>query len=218
MSSVHIVGPRFSNLVRSVALVCHEKGIPFCAGLDFEGRRYGFKSPELASINPFCRVPVLLHGQRVVYETTTICRYLDAAFDGPPLQPSDVWLRTQVDQWCSALSLYVDDTLMSRYLAEFVFPMGEAGGVRDDKVRESEPEVRRQLGLLTRQLGQRDFLVGDAFSLADAMAAPILDYVLGLPQAATLAAEVPSLVRYTEALRRRPSGRQVLVATDFSED
>lgn len=210
---VHIYGPQFSTFVRSVQLCCEEKGIPYTVGTTVGGERIDFQGPRHLELHPFGKIPVLLHGERRLYETAPICRYLDAVFDGPPLQPDDPWQRAQVDQWSAVLALYVDRALVRRYLLEFVFPKGEGGSVRRDKAEEAQPEVSRMLALLEAQLGERDYMVGGRFTIADAIAAPMLDYLFGLPPAAPLVADAPRLQAYVRRLRERESGRKVLIDT-----
>ncbi|WP_136255642.1 glutathione S-transferase family protein [Onishia niordana] len=215
-TSVHIVGPQFSTFVRSVQLCCEEKGIPYTLGTESEGCPLVMHSSEHFALHPFGKVPILLHGERRLIETPSICRYLDAAFDGPALQPEAPWPRAQVDQWTGILALYVDQALVRRYLLEFVFPKGENGAVRHEMVAAAQPEVVRLLGLLEEALSQGDYLVGDDFTIADALAAPMLDYLAGMPAAKDLLAETPRLMDYIERLRGRPAAARVLVAPDFT--
>lgn len=209
--SVHIYGPRVSNFVRSVQLCCEEKGVAYTLGDVVGGEKREYQGSWHLALNPFAKVPVLLHGERHLCETASICRYLDAAFDGPALQPEDPWQRAQVDQWSAVLTLYVDQAIVRRYLKELLFPQGEDGSIRMDRVQEAEPEVARMLTLLEAQLGEREFLVGERFTIADALAVPMLDYLSKLPRAAPLVADAPLLSAYVQRLRERPSGSQVLL-------
>lgn len=214
-ASVHIVGPQFSTFVRSVQLCCEEKGIAYSLGAELDGRLMVLHSAEHYALHPFGKVPILLHGERRLIETASICRYLDAAFEGPALQPETTWQRAQVDQWTGLLALYVDQALVRRYLLEFVFPKGEGGSVREDAVAAAQPEVVRHMNLLEQQLAQGDYLVGDDFTIADAIAAPMLDYLAGMPAAKDLMAETPHLMAYIERLRARPAAAKVLVVPDL---
>ncbi|SDK51536.1 glutathione S-transferase family protein [Billgrantia gudaonensis] len=209
--SVHILGPQFSNFVRSVQWCCEEKGIPYTLGFELEGAPLEFGGEKHRTLHPFAKVPVLLHGERCLFETAPICRYLDANFDGPELQPHAPWQRAEVDQWSQALSGYVDQALVRRFLLEFVFPKGEGGSIRKERVEQATPEVVRMLNLLERQLEGHAYLVGEAFSMADAILAPMLDYLDGLPAGKPLMAENPALESYLQRLRQRESSRRVLV-------
>ena len=213
--NVHIIGQQFSTFVRSVQLCCEEKGIPYTIGAEFNGKPIDLRSPEYSLLHPFGKIPVLVHGDRQLIETPSICRYLDAAFPGPALQPEDPWERAQVDQWTAMLALYIDQIIVRRYLLEYVFPKGRDGAVRQDAVATAEPDLSRVLSLLDDQLAVSTYLVGETFTIADAIAAPILDYLSGLPAANGFLAELPRLPAYVVTLRSRPSAASVLVTPTF---
>ena len=213
--SVHIVEMQFSTFVRSVQLCYEEKGIPYTIGADVNGQPIKPGSPERFTLHPFGKIPVLVHEGRHLIETPSICRYLDAAFAGPALQPEEPWMRAQVDQWTAMLALYIDQAIVRSYLLEFVFPKGRDGTVRQELVDAAKPELMRVLTLLEDQLAEGAYLVGDSFTIADAIAAPMLDYLSGLPAAESFFVELPRLVAYIGRLRKRPSAAKVLVSPTF---
>ena len=45
--------------------------------------------PDYLAINPRCLVPTLVHNGKPVRESSVINEYIDTAFDGPALTPSD---------------------------------------------------------------------------------------------------------------------------------
>lgn len=207
---VHIYGPTFSTLVRSVMLCCEEKGVPYTVGTEFNGMDLKAVRAE----HPFGRIPVLLHGERRLFETAPICRYLDAEFSGVELQPSDNLHRAAVDQWTQALTCYVDEAIVRKYLLEFAFPQGEGGAVREVAVAENTPRLLEVLGVIENQLGGQDFFCGDQFSTADALLIPMLDYLLALPTAAHVFATAPKSESYTRRMRQRQSCSRVLLGFD----
>lgn len=211
-AQVHILGPQFSTFVRSVCLACEEKGISYRYGLKPDGKEVEFKGPSHLALHPFGKIPALLHDDHVIFETTAICRYLDAAFPGPSLQPADPVERAYVDEWSAALSCYVDQALVRNYLLEFAFPKGKDGSIRMDKVAEHQPAVLDMLGLLEHQLAGKPFICGEQYSMADAILTPMMDYLSGLPHAEELLAATPELKAWTERMQARDSGKQVLIA------
>lgn len=211
-AQVHILGPQFSTFVRSVCLACEEKGISYRYGLKPDGKEVEFKGPSHLALHPFGKIPALLHDDHVIFETTAICRYLDAAFPGPSLQPADPVERAYVDEWSAALSCYVDQALVRNYLLEFAFPKGKDGSIRMDKVAEHQPAVLDMLGLLEHQLAGKPFICGEQYSMADAILTPMMDYLSGLPHAEELLAATPELKTWTERMQARDSGKQVLIA------
>lgn len=209
-AQVQILGPTFSTFVRSVMLCCEEKGISYEAKFEINGEGLSLNSEIHRQYHPFGKIPALLHADHTLFETATICRYLEANFDGLALQPEGNLQRAQVDQWASALSTYVDKAIVRNYLLEFAFPKGPNGQVCMDKIEEVEPEVTRMLVLLTDLITDNGFICGDQYSYADAILTPMLDYLAGTPNAGKLMPSESALMRYTERMRARPSGQKVL--------
>ncbi|GAB3386346.1 glutathione S-transferase family protein [Azotobacter armeniacus] len=208
--SLHILGPGFSTFVRSIRLYCEEKSLDYTYGLEVDGHTIALRSPEHLALHPFGKLPVLLHGERRVFETTTICRYLDEAFPQLSLQPPDLAQSVEVDQWSAALALYVDDRLVRRYLLLFVSPLQPSRPIDREAVAASEPLVIQTLELLERQLGNREYFCGADYSMADAILTPMLDYLQRLPDSSVWLEQKPGLHDYLQRMRLRPSGGKVL--------
>lgn len=207
--TIHIFGMQFSSFVRAVQLCCEEKNIPYTVGLEHQDKTIAFKSAEHVALNPFGKIPVLITADITLFEAQTILRYLDSAYPTPALQPENIHQRFLVDQWCSAISTTIDQCLVRKYLLEFVFPTGENGSVRWEKVEQATPAVLTMLNVLNKQLGNQEYLVNNQFSLADILLLPMVDYLLGSPKGEALFAEVPALKNYVLALRQRPAARKV---------
>ena len=67
----------------TVMHVADEKGVPY----DFEPLAY--RSPEHLALHPFGKMPILQHGDYILYESPAIAHHIDRAFAGPALRPSD---------------------------------------------------------------------------------------------------------------------------------
>ncbi|GLT16856.1 hypothetical protein GCM10007938_06330 [Vibrio zhanjiangensis] len=216
MSGVYIIGAQYSTFVRAVALCCEEKGINYGLGFDFPDHTLEYKGVTHYRLHPFGKVPILIHGERTIFESTTICRYLDSEFSGKKLQPSHHFERAQVDQWCAAISTYIDKALIRDYLLEFSFPKGRDGDIRWDKLEQSKPKVEETFSILNQQLGNNTFICGDRYSIADALLTPILDYLEKLSDAKALFILYPKLESYLLRMRCRKSGQKVLIAAEIS--
>ena len=84
--SVELHGYRYSVYLRIVAITLLEKNVPWT---HVEVDPFAEKIPETyLALNPFGRVPTLVHDGFVLYETTAITRYVDEAFPGASLQPA----------------------------------------------------------------------------------------------------------------------------------
>ncbi|AEY02195.1 glutathione S-transferase [Oceanimonas sp. GK1] len=206
---VYIFGPAFSSFVRSVMLCCEEKGIAYRHGMSPKCQNIRFKSPEHLAMHPYGKVPALLHNDKVLFETSTICRYLDACFEGPALQPNGILERAQVDERCAEISIYIDQALIRDLVLEFAFPKGPEGQVREERVEQTLPAARSALRRLTTLLDEHPFICGQNYTIADALLTPILDYVERLPIGKELVG-TGRLQGYLNEMRARPSGLKVL--------
>lgn len=159
---VKILGPQFSTFVRSVMIACEEKGISYEYGMEHNGKPVALASEELLSLHPYGKIPVLLTEDAVICETASIIRYLDMNFSGTHLQPDAGLARAEVDQWSALISRYIDQAIVRDCLLEFARPKGENGTVRMDKVEQATPELQRALDNLSKQLGDKEYLCGEA--------------------------------------------------------
>jgi len=87
-----------SSASRRVRLCIEEKG------LAYEGHVVNLEamehhSPEYLKINPNGVIPALIHDGRPLYESGTICEYLDEVFPEPPLRPDNAYDRATMRNW-----------------------------------------------------------------------------------------------------------------------
>ena len=87
MTDVVVYGFPGSTYVRTVRLALEEKSVAH------EVEPLARDGDEIKPLHPFAKIPAFRHGAMVLYETLAICAYVDAAFDGPALQPPDAGAR-----------------------------------------------------------------------------------------------------------------------------
>ena len=162
----------------------------FEKGMDFEVIDVDLynKPEDIAVINPYNRVPVLVDRDLVLYEANIINEYIDERFPHPQLMPPDPILRAKARQLLHSFEqeLFSDIATLEKNLKGA------------DKVRAS---IRDQLTQLAPILANQTFLLGEEFSMLDVAVAPLLwrleHYGIDLPKAA-----VP-LMKYAERIFSR---------------
>ena len=207
MTDLTIYGLTLSTFTRTALMAAIEKGVAFERGItDFPE----MKSDAHMAMNPFGKIPVLRHGDFVLYESAAICKYLDRAFGGPPLQPQEARERALMDQWISVVNSYIAGHAMGKLVGPYLFPKGKDGTPDRDKIEKSKPKVRQHLAVLDTAYGDRDVLVGNGITLADLAVAPVLHYISLTPEGAELLDPVPNVRRALAALQTRPSYTETL--------
>ncbi len=153
------------------------------------------------------------HGAVELFESGAICRYVDGAFDGPPLQPADVTERARMEQWLSSFNDYMHPVMIRRFLMQYVFPKGADGQPDRAVIDEAVPDIAKQFAILDKIYGGRNFLVGDTVTLADLFLAPTLFYISVMPEGDSLLAGAPNLKRARAAMAERQSFTATLPPT-----
>jgi glutathione S-transferase len=188
MSPVRIHGYLVSTWVRTVCMVCVEKGI------DYELLAIAYGGPEHHALHPFAKIPVLQHDGHTVTESLSIVGYLDEAFDGPGLQPEDLDERTRMREWMGLC-------------ADYVYRLVVRGIPRARQPTDEElASARGVLEQVETLIGDGPFLVGQQISLADLYLAPQLSNVR--EKAPELLEPLVRSRRWLSSIESRPSFRQ----------
>ncbi|OGT13960.1 MAG: glutathione S-transferase [Gallionellales bacterium RIFOXYB12_FULL_54_9] len=135
----------------------------FEKGMDFEVIDVDLmhKSEDLAAINPYNKVPVLVERDLVLLEANIINEYIDERFPHPQLMPPDPVMRGR-----ARLFLHRFEQELYSYI-----PAIEQGGKAADKARAA---VKDNLSQLSQILSKQKFLLGGEFSMLDVAIAPLL--------------------------------------------
>jgi len=103
-------------------------------------------------LNPYGKVPVLVDGAGVIYESAIINEYLEEKYSNTPLLPKDPLLRARARIWID----YCNTRL--QHAAGYI--------AHNYEVEKSKERLRGYLATLDREMKDREFLAG-AYSLAD---------------------------------------------------
>ncbi|KQX23262.1 MULTISPECIES: glutathione S-transferase family protein [unclassified Sphingomonas] len=228
-----------ATCARKALSALFEKGAPVQTR---ELQREYLRTPGYRALNPDGVVPTFVDDAgRPLVESSLIMRYLDEAYDGPALQPAHPWERIKVDHWLKRVDEKYFPALGAITAATFIRsmfgdPVDEArlkamldamvnhGDrlMREDCVRKGTAspfvtaglaQLRKMLDDVEAALGDRDWLVGDAISLADCAMLPImLRFVeFGLDPAW---ANRPKVAAWWARLATRPSTARLLEMAD----
>jgi glutathione S-transferase len=188
----------FSQRVRIVLL---EKNVPTSdyalVELDFLAREH--KGPAFLAKNPYGRVPVLEEDGFVLLESTAILEYLEARYPSPPLVPADARGRALV-----AMHMKLCDLEFGVWGRDLIFPARFLPRERwnPEAMDKARAAIERHLQITDGMLGDRTWLLGDAYSLADVCYTPMLRFLDELGLQGT-----PRIRAYAERLLARPSVR-----------
>ena len=138
-------------------IVLYEKGMDFQV-IDVDL----FNKPEdIAVINPYNRVPVLVERDLILYEPNIINEYIDERFPHPQLMPADPIMRARARQLLMT---------MEREIFAYIDPL-EKNAKTADKSRQ---QIREQLTQMAPVFVKQKHMLGDEFSMLDVAIAPLL--------------------------------------------
>lgn len=176
-----------------VRLTLHEKQIPFRT---IEEDLSNF-SPTLKSLHPEAKVPVLVQGLTVVYESAVITEYLEDKYPEPPLLPKDASLRAEVrlwTYWCNH-SFKLDLDRFKYRTSRFT--ESECVGV--------EERVENHLKKVESRLVNHTWLVADNLSLADVHVFPFIRQLSRVKEAQHFFTKLPGTSTWVERISSRPA-------------
>ncbi len=210
MPELQIVGTPHSNFTWTTRIFCVEKGVPY---VHVQLRPH---TPEVQRISPFGLIPVMRHGDVQVFEARAICTYIDRAFPGPSMIPSDPVKAALIEQWVSAVTTSVDRLLMRQYVLKHATPGTRDGEPDRAAIDAALSLMPTQFSILDRAVGTTGYLVGDAFTLADAYLVPILFFMTKLTESAEMLTNAKSLQSYFDRHFNRASIRDTAPPPDYA--
>jgi glutathione S-transferase len=160
---------------------------------------------EHLSRHPFGRVPAFEHNGFHLYETNAIVRYIDDAFPGCKLQPTDPKARAKVNQIVGILDAYTYQTLVWDIYVERVVAARDGRLANEQKVAAALPRATVCLSELNRLMDDQGFLIGGSVTFADLYAAPIFACFMQAPEAASLMEGCEKLIYWWQRFAIRDS-------------
>jgi glutathione S-transferase len=132
------------------------------------------RQPQFLELNPNHRVPVLEDDGFVLWESHAIMQYLADKTPRQTLYPSEIRARADVNRWLFWSGQHFSPAIGILNWEHVIKGLLGAGAPDPAEVRRGEQLVREIGGVLDAHLAGREWICGDAVSLADiAIAAPL---------------------------------------------
>lgn len=196
--------PGSPNALRSLA-VAYETGLAFDL-IDLNMMGGENRSPEFLAINPNGKVPALVDGDFVVWESRAINAYLAALAPEKNLNPTDPKVRATVEQWSNWQAIHFGPALQGiafERVQKKLFGMGEP----DEAAIAGQLKTAADLlPILDAALADKSWIAGD-LSLADFAIAT--NFILRGP--ARLGIEAyPNVTAWIERVEALPSWQKAI--------
>ena len=177
----------------------------FEKGMDFEIRDIDLynKPEDIAVMNPYGQVPILVERDLILYESNIINEYIDERFPHPQLMPADPTMRAR-----TRLFLYNFEKELFVHVAAL-----EDRRNADAKAQElARQQIRNHLSQLAPILLKNKYMLGEEFSMLDVAIAPLLwrldHYGIELPKSAA------PVQKYGERVFSRPAYIEALTPSE----
>lgn len=177
-----------------------EKGIDFqLVMVPYESRRgYDPKHPEVLRVNPKRQVPVLVHGELEIFDSTQIFEYLEDLAPRPALWPGDAQVRAR-----ARLLEHKSDEV---YFPHIIKLMGLQQDLQGDAAQAAIQAATAYHAEMDMLLVGGDWLADD-YSFADI--AFFMASLFGERQGAPITADTPRLLAWRARMLKRPAVRTV---------
>jgi glutathione S-transferase len=193
------------------------------------------RAPAIRRINPIGKLPCLEHDGTFVADSTDIAHYLEEKFPEPPILPADPAQRALchvLEDWADESLYFYEmrlrftlphnarrwipellhaDSGVLRALAPHLIPgmmrrLTRKQGVGRKSVDQVLADVERHVDALAGLLGDREWLVGGALSLADVSVYAQIRCIRGAEEGARIIERLPTVSAWIERVDAATSG------------
>jgi glutathione S-transferase len=154
-----IIGSYVSPYVRKVLACMNLKGIEY----EVDPITPFFGNDEFRRLSPLCRIPVLVDGDFSISDSSVICDYLEEAYPGPPLFPSDPKDRARARWFEEFADTRLGDLLIwSLFYQKVVRPLLWGESTDEERVAKAlDQDIPAALDYLEGELPAEGFLFSD---------------------------------------------------------
>jgi glutathione S-transferase len=161
------------------------------------------QKPDYLKVNPNGRIPALDDDGTLVWESMAINLHLAEKYD-KGFRPRSLEERAHTVQWSFWGMTEIEPGLIEAFVNRVMLPEAQRNQAAGDA---GEQKLQRPLAVLDKELGQRRFLLGDRFTLADLNVASVL---LIAPMARIDLSKYPNVQRWLAACSDRPAAKKAL--------
>ncbi|MGE4133828.1 MAG: glutathione S-transferase family protein [Bdellovibrionales bacterium] len=196
--------PELKGAIRDIRPIwlLEELGVPY-ERIALDPTKGENKTPEYLKLNPTGKVPTLVDGITVLFESALICEYLAEKNKElmPPPGTEKSYKCRQWNYWC-ATNLEIQTSRL--FGADFFL---DKGATADEIAEMALSTLPRFLNPLEERLAQQKFMLGDAFSVTDIFVTCALYVVKHRP----LLNDYPALKMHYETCTARPAFQKALM-------
>ena len=161
---LRILGRNNSSNVQKVLWCCDELGIPFNRE-DYGGAFGKTTEAPYLELNPNSRVPTIIEDDTfVLWESNVIVRYLADKYGKGSLMPRDPRARADADRWMDWQQTTVLNFMTPLFWGLVRTPEDQRNPATLAADRATGAEI---FAILDRRLSGRDFIMGEALTIAD---------------------------------------------------
>jgi len=199
---LRLLGRKTSGNVQKVLWLLEELALEYSR--EDYGRQFGNTADAAyLSLNPTGKVPTLLDGDGVIWESNTILRYLCLKAESD-LLPAAPLARAKAELWMDWLLA----SLYAPYLAVFR-ESKKSQEERSSELARLGEALGAELRLLDHHLADRQWLAGDNMTVAEFALGPVVHRCLNFP---VKLPALENLGRWHGTMAERPAFQAVVIA------
>src|SRR5947209_5278454 len=197
VTPLKLISHKLCPYVQRAVIALTEKGVAF-ARIDID---LANKPDWFLKISPLGKTPVLVIGERAIFESAVILEYLEET-QAKPLHPADPLVRAEHRAWIEFGSAVLND------IAGFYAAQDEAA------FKAKAIQLEQRFARLEARVVAAPWFDGESFSLVDAVFGPVFRYfdVFDKIGEFGILAGKPKLARWRKSIAARPSVKSAVSA------
>ena len=162
----HIRGISASSNTTKTLYVAEELGLDYeYTSMNLQDGEH--KTPAHLARHPLGKLPTLSFGDKHLFESGAICRYL-ADKEGRHLYPdADPYQRATIDQWMNFFTCHLGRHINTYAFETFARERFGMGPPKEETVQEARGFIEQQLPAVEQRLSESKYIAGDALTIAD---------------------------------------------------